>query len=304
MNNVRTLIVIAGPTAVGKTDTALKLAEFWKTEIISADSRQIYREMAIGTAKPSLLEQGGVVHHFVDKVPVTQRFTAADFEKNGLKVLNNIFETRQVAICAGGTGLYIKALCEGFDQIPDVPESFIDAIQEECLQVGLQSLVEELKIRDPKTHQNIDLSNPHRVQRALSVSRYTGKPYSSFLASSRRSRDFKSIRICLDLPREVLYARIEKRVDKMIEDGLEEEVRSLQQFKSLRPLQTVGYSEFFDHFDGLMSRKEAIAKIKQNSRRYAKRQLTWFRNQGDYQFIDALDDQLIGQIIKIYNDSI
>jgi len=296
------LVVIAGPTAVGKTAVGVRLAAHLGTHILSADSRQVYREMAIGTAKPSRDEQHGIPHHLIDEISIAHPITAADFERLAIKKLNALFETHDVAVCVGGTGLYLRAIMDGLDRIPDVPEEISNALEREYSRSGLQSLAAELKRLDPDHGATADLSNPHRVMRALAVCRYTEKPFSSFLGGYSQTRNFISIPICLTMDREKLYERINNRVDMMVEQGLKGEALSLIPHKLSRALQTVGYKEYFEHFDGKYDEARAIELIKQNSRRYAKRQMTWFRNQGNWHMIDIDGPNYFDEILKQISD--
>lgn len=288
----KTLIVIAGPTAIGKTELAIKLANFFCTEIISADSRQFFQEMAIGTAKPTEEELSRAVHHFVDFLPVEQFFSAGDFEKAALQTIEGLFKTNDKVILVGGSGLYVRAVCEGFDEFPEIPASVRESLNAELTEQGLDVLVNKLQDLDPVYASQVDTSNPQRVIRALEVCVFTGKPYSSYKTNSSKSRDFNIIKIGLEIPREALYDRINQRVDKMIALGLIEEARGLADKKHLNALQTVGYSELFEHFEDRSSLDEAIALIKQNTRRYAKRQLTWFKKDNDFKWFrpDQFDE--------------
>lgn len=291
----KTLIVIAGPTAIGKTELAIKLANFFSTQIVSADSRQFFKEMSIGTAKPTPTELQQAPHHFVDFLPVNQFFSAGDYGKAALKTIEEIFVTNGVAILVGGSGLYIRAVCEGFDEFPEIPAPIRDELNSQLESHGLQSLVERLSVLDPICIEQIDLNNPQRVIRALEVVIFTGLPYSSFKTNTVQQRNFKIIKVGLNIEREALYTRINNRVDKMIEAGLVEEAKGLYQYKDLNALQTVGYTELFNYFDGQLSLDEAVNLIKQNTRRYAKRQLTWFKKELGIRWFEPtqLDEMLI-----------
>ncbi len=294
----KSLIVIAGPTAIGKTELAIKLANFFSTEIVSADSRQFFKEMAIGTAKPTPEELDRAVHHFVDFLPVDQFFSAGDFEKAALQTLQAIFEKNNFAILVGGSGLYVRAVCEGFDSFPEIPVSIREELNLELENDGLQSLVDRLKVIDPVYAAAVDQANPQRVIRALEVSIYTGKPFSSFKTQTVKERDFNIIKIGLNISREELYDRINRRVDLMVQNGLVEEARALLDRKDLNALQTVGYSELFDHFDGNTNLDEAVNLIKQNTRRYAKRQLTWFKKEEGIRWFEPGEFEEIVKYIK------
>lgn len=273
---MKQLIVVCGATASGKTSLAINLAIKHNTEIISADSRQFFREMNIGTAKPSTLELAQVPHHFINSLSIHQEYSAGEFEKDALQVLRQLFKTHDTVILVGGSGLYIDAVCRGFD---DLPKSKIarELLQNQLDKQGLQSLVDELHQVDSSYAQILDTSNKQRVIRALEVYRASGKPYSTFIKKQKENRPFAIQYIGIEWERQQLYKRINTRVDDMMANGLEEEARSLYSLRQLNSLQTVGYQEFFDYFDKKITKEEAIRLIKRNSRRYAKRQLTWFR---------------------------
>ena len=276
------LIIIAGPTAIGKSSIAIDMATFLGTEIISADSRQVYRELNIGTAKISHKEQAMVPHHLIDLHKISDRFSAAEFEEAAMEVIAEVHSRSNFAILCGGTGLYIHAIRHGLDHIPDVPMS-IRAHWDTIYQSdGLLPLQETLAKEDPVYFAKVDRKNHRRLIRALSVIQHTGKPYSSYLHDQPRSRPFEAIPILLHVERAKLYDRINQRVDEMITQGLEEEVRALIPYKQHSALQTVGYQEWFPYFEGQYDRNEAIRLIKRNSRRYAKRQNTWFKGHGPW----------------------
>ncbi|MBU6342360.1 MAG: tRNA (adenosine(37)-N6)-dimethylallyltransferase MiaA [Bacteroidetes bacterium] len=280
---VKYLIVIGGATATGKTATAIKLARHFNTEIISADSRQFYREMSIGTAKPNALELSMVKHHFIDSISITQPYSVGDFERDALNCLDILYQKQNVAIVTGGSGLFLRVLCEGMDQFPEVPQEIrlqVDALWQEKGLSWLQAEVEKL---DPEYFKVVDQNNPARLRRALEVCLAGNLPYSLYRRNARVERSFTPIYILLELPRMHLYARIDARVQEMIAAGLENEVRQLIPYRHLNALKTVGYEEFFDFFDGNISREIAIEKIQQHSRNYAKRQATWFRKHGNWQ---------------------
>lgn len=304
MNNepiVKTLIVIAGPTAVGKTAAAIQLASFYKTVIVSADSRQFYREMSIGTAKPSQDELVAVKHYFIDSHSITETFTVGDYEKQCLELLDDLFQTHDKVILVGGSGLFIKAVCEGFDEFPDAKPGVRDGLNKEFEEKGISYLQEKLKIADPQYYEEVDLNNPQRIIRALQVYQSTGKPFSSYRKSKINERPFNIIKLGLNLPREVLYQRINERVDLMIQHGLLEEVKLLLPFRHLNPLNTVGYSELFDYFDGKTDLNSAIELIKQNTRHYAKRQLTWFGKDKEIKWLIADKTNLVNDMISQIN---
>ena len=274
------VIVVAGPTAVGKTAAAIALAKAYNTEIISADSRQCFKELKIGVARPTDQELATIKHHFIANHSIHESITAGSFAREAKDYLNTIFETQDVAIVCGGTGLYIKALVEGLDEIPPIPAT----IREEVIQLfeekGIDALRTKLLSVDPAFEEQGDINNPNRMMRALEVVLHTGKPLHEYHISAE-NRGIDSLYTVeykiIDLPREELYNRINQRVDQMMKDGLEEEASAVYPFKSLTALQTVGYKELFDYFDGLCTKEEAIDKIKQHTRNYAKRQITWFK---------------------------
>ncbi|GAB4191099.1 MAG: tRNA (adenosine(37)-N6)-dimethylallyltransferase MiaA [Thermoflexibacter sp.] len=282
------LITIVGATAVGKTSMAIRLAQYFDTEIISADSRQFYIEMNVGTAKPSAEELKAVKHHFINSHHIDNEYNAGQFEKDALVTLTEIFQRKRVAILVGGSGLYVKALCEGFDEMPEVAPTIRKSLQEEFAVKGLAPLLKELEQEDLAYYQLVDKANPHRILRALEVIRSTHSPYSLFRKKenneNQTDRPFQIIKIGLDRPREELYQRIEERMDMMIEEGLLEEVKKLYQYKHLNAMQTVGYQEIIDFLDGKYDWEEAVRLMKRNSRRYAKRQLTWFRKDTQIQW--------------------
>lgn len=274
---MKELIVVCGPAASGKTKLGIDLAQKHQTEIISADSRQFYKEMSIGTAKPTPAELSQVKHHFIDSLSIQQDYNAGQFEKDGLACLQNLFQKHDKVVCVGGSGLYIQALCEGFDDLPDVSPETRQQLKAELEKFGLEKLVHELLKKDELYALKVNQKNPQRVIRALEIIRTTGKTFTSFRQKNVDKRPFQVSKIGIDWDREKLYERINLRVDLMLKEGLEEEVKALYPFKHLNALQTVGYTEFFDYFDGKISKQEAIRLIKRNSRRYAKRQLTWFK---------------------------
>lgn len=297
--HAHTVYVIAGPTAVGKTAIALQLAQRLGTSIISADSRQCYREMTIGTAKPLEEELQRVHHYFINSHSVTEHLTTADFERLALGYLQEVFKTSDSAVVCGGTGLYIKSLCEGIDAMPDVDEVVEQEVNTLYQQKGIEWLQEAVKNEDPEFYNSGEIQNPVRMIRALSFVRSTGDSIMNYRTGAKAERPFSIIKIALDLPREVLYDRINRRVDIMMEQGLLDEVQKLYPQRHLKNLQTVGYSELFDYMDGKYSLEEAIDKIKQHSRNYAKRQLTWFRKDKEFHWLGADDTQVIDKILAI-----
>lgn len=289
----KTLITIVGPTAVGKTALAIKIALKYNTEIISADSRQVYRELDIGTAKPTEEQLALVRHHFINYLNIEEAFSAGEFEKKALETLRKIFIDADIAIMCGGSGLYVNAVCDGIDEIPEVNlllrEELIAVFEEK----GLAPLTRELKLSDPEYYQQVDGKNPQRVIRALEVIRSTGKPFSNFRAKKIPSRPFNIIKLGLELDRHELYNKIDQRMDMMIENGLFKEAKKLLHLKHLNALQTVGYKEVFGYLDGGYDKNEAIRLLKRNSRRYAKRQMTWFKKDKEVKWFNASDGEAI-----------
>jgi tRNA dimethylallyltransferase len=275
--NTKSAIIIAGPTAVGKTALSIQLARHFKTEIISADSRQCYRELTIGVAKPDPSELKSIKHHFIDSHSIGDKLTAAAFEQYALQKAGDIFREQDELIVTGGTGLYLKAFATGFDAMPDVTAETRDIVRTIYLNEGLAGLREKLEKEDPVFSDSDELKNPQRMMRALEFIRTTGTSIRNFQRSEFAERPFRIINIGLELPRQALYDRINTRVDKMMEIGLLDEVKRLVPYKHLNALQTVGYRELFDYLEGNISLEIAVDKIKQNTRHYAKRQLTWFK---------------------------
>jgi tRNA dimethylallyltransferase len=271
------LIVLVGPTAVGKTSVAITLAQHFGTEIISADSRQFFRELNIGTAKPSLAELQSVPHHFINSHSIHELYDAAQYGQDALQLIERLFTRYDQLILCGGSGLYVKAVCEGFDEIPDIPEVVRENLMSEYEQHGIKVLQDKMKKLDPEYYVEIDQQNPHRLIRALEVIESTGKSIRAFQKQNKLVHSFSMVKIGLTLPREVLYERIDRRMDDMISSGLFEEAKSLYPLRQINALQTVGYQEIFDYMDGKYDRDEAVRLLKRNSRRYAKRQMTWFQ---------------------------
>ncbi len=277
MSQQKTLIVIAGPTAIGKTALAIKVAQHYQTEIISADSRQFFKEMNIGTAKPNAEELAAATHHFVNSHSINQDFNVGTFEKEALTKIEELFKNNDILIMVGGSGLYINAVLYGFDDIPKADENIREKLNQQFQKEGIEALQTQLKDLDPEYFKEVDVNNPQRIIRALEVCLSTGKPFSSFRNAPKKSRDFNTIIIGLETEREILYERINHRVELMMENGLLNEVESLKEYHHLNALKTVGYSEIFNYLNGDWTLEQAIDKIKQNSRNFAKRQLTWFR---------------------------
>lgn len=271
-----TLLVILGPTGVGKTDLSIDLGLHFHAEIISCDSRQFYREMSVGTSLPTESQLSKIRHHFIQFISVKDYYSSSLFERDVLKLLPELFIPQNIVLMAGGSGMYADAVCEGIDEIPDVDPSIREKYSRKFAEEGVESLRVALKILDPDHYSKVDLKNPKRIIRALEICESTGRPYSSFLTKEKRKRDFRIIKVGLNRPREELYNRINSRVDQMIKQGLEKEARKLLEMRNFNALNTVGYKEFFDHFDGVHSREKAIELIRRNTRRYAKRQLTWW----------------------------
>ena len=279
MMSNKELIYVAGPTAIGKTSISISLAKHFKTEILSCDARQLYKEMSIGTAVPSKLEQQEIKHHFIQNKSIHQRYNAAKFEKEGLKLLKNLFQKHDKIIMVGGSGLYAKALINGLDRFPKVEPEAAKKVKKVYENTGLEGLQLALAKKDPDYYKIVDKKNPRRLIRALEIFESVQKPFSYFLNQTRSSRPFLSKTLFLQLPKERLYKRINKRVDQMVDNGLEVEARALLPHKNLPALQTVGYKELFEYFEGKKSLHEAIEGIKKNTRNYAKRQLTWFNKE-------------------------
>ena len=283
----KTVIIICGPTAVGKTAVAISIARQFQTQIISADSRQCFKELKIGVARPSDEELKEVLHHFIASYSITENINAAFFEKYALQKVNELFKDHDMVILVGGTGLYIKAFCEGLDEIPAIDDTIRKKIIEDHKMHGLAWLQEEVKNKDPAFYRSGEIQNPQRMMRALEVIESTGHSILSFRSNKKAKRDFRIIKIGLELPKEELHANINLRVDKMINEGLVEEVRSLNGYRDVNALQTVGYSEIFEHLDGKISLETAIEEIKKNTRQYAKRQMTWFKKDKEIKWINA-----------------
>lgn len=301
---MRTVIVIAGPTAIGKTALSIQLAQHFNTAIVSADSRQCYREMNIGTAKPDAAELAAVPHYFINSHSIHEPINAAAYEQLALDYLEEIFRSADVAIVCGGTGLYIKALCEGIDEMPDVDKEIEAAIKRNFETKGLSWLQEELKAKDPVFFEQAEQQNPVRLLRALSFLETNKLSITAFKKQTAKERPFRVIKIALDIPREQLYARINHRVDVMMQQGLLEEVNTLYPFRQLKNLQTVGYAEFYEAGDFPLSQAqiaEAVDKVKQHTRNYAKRQLTWFRKDQAFAWFAPDDLQAVLDYIHAKN---
>jgi tRNA dimethylallyltransferase len=296
-----TLFVLLGPTGIGKTDLSISLAKYFGTEIISADSRQIYRELDVGTAPPSPEQLNEVKHHFIKSHSIFDNYTAGTYEADALEILGKLFETNDRVWLVGGSGLYIDAVCRGIDNIPGADAELRKSIVERYEREGLESLRLELMRLDPDICSMLDVRNPRRVIRALEVCIGSGKPYSSLRKNFEKSRPFNVVKIGLTIDRDLLYGRIDSRVDSMIDAGLEKEAEQLYAFRELNALKTVGYREMFDYFDGKTSRDESIELIKRNTRRYAKRQFTWFARYQEIKWFHPDDFDEIVELIENQN---
>jgi len=285
-NSKSTLIVIEGPTAVGKTAFAIALAKNLHTSVISADSRQFYRELSIGTARPTQEEMDGVTHHFLGHLSIHDYYNVSRFEQDVVVLLHSLFSDNQYVIMAGGSGLYIDAVANGIDDFPDPDPELRSYLKGLLRDEGIEKLRSLLLEHDPVYYRSVDLMNPVRLQRALEVVLSTGKPFSELRAGQPKTRDFNIVKIGLNLPREVLFERIAKRVDKMMQDGLLDEAKALLPFRHLTALNTVGYKEIFEYLDGNVTLQQAVENIKTNTRRYAKRQLTWFKRDQEVKWFE------------------
>lgn len=298
MNSKPTLIVLIGPTGIGKTDLSLNIAEHYNTEIISADSRQLYADLKIGTAAPTPEQLARVKHHFVGTLQLTDYYSAAQYEAEVMKKLDELFKQHSVIVLTGGSMMYVDAVCKGIDDIPTVDEETRKTLMQHYENVGLERLCAELKILDPEYYDIVDKKNPKRVIHALEICYMTGQTYTSFRTSQTKERPFNIIKVGLRREREELYARINKRVDIMMEDGLLEEAKSVYQYKDLNSLNTVGYKEMFKYLDGEWELPFAIEKIKQNSRIYSRKQVTWFKRDNDITWFHPDDTDNIMSFIE------
>ncbi|MDE6569866.1 MAG: tRNA (adenosine(37)-N6)-dimethylallyltransferase MiaA [Alistipes sp.] len=293
MTSTKRLLVIVGPTGCGKTDLSIRLARHYGAPILSTDSRQVYRGMPIGTAQPDDKQLQAAEHHFIASHDLHEELSCGAYEVQALERLQKLFAQHDWVIAVGGSGLYVKALCEGMDDLPQADAALRNELNERLQKEGLAALAEQLRTLDPVYYESVDRSNPARVLRGLEVCLQTGRPFSEQRTGARRKRDFRIIKVGVTLPREELYARIDHRVDAMMQAGLEAEARALYPYRTLNSLQTVGYRELFDHFDGRITREEAIELIKRNTRRYAKRQLTWFRRDAEIRWFAPDEDEAI-----------
>lgn len=295
---MKTLLVLLGPTGVGKTDLSIELARHYRTSVISCDSRQIYKEMNIGTAVPEREQLAAVPHFFIQTVSVRDYFNCWEFEQQALRKIRELFEERDVVVMAGGSMMYIDAVCKGIDEMPTIDDEVRASVKEMFERDGIEASRLLLKKLDPEWYARVDLKNGKRVMHALEVCLMTGKPYSSFLTRTVKEREFNIVKIGLNREREELFDRINRRVDIMVESGMEEEARALYPLRHLNALNTVGYKEWFDYFDGKFDREEAIRLIKRNTRRYAKKQLTWYRNDPDIHWFHPSQKEEIRSILN------
>lgn len=294
----KVLVIIAGPTASGKTSLAIELAQQLKTEIISADSRQFFREMDIGTAKPTAEQLKKVKHHLVNSISVKDDYNAGAFESDALEKLDEIFSKHNAAILVGGSGLYIDAICNGFDRLPEHDENIRNELSELFKTKGIKALQKKLKELDPVYYNTVDVNNTHRVMRAIEVCLVTGKKFSELRTRKKVKRNFSVLKIGLNVERKILYETINERADQMMNDGLLEEAKRLFPLRNHNALQTVGYKELFSHLEGKISLEEAVELIKRNSRRYAKRQLTWFNKDKEIHWFAPEDTEEILEFVK------
>lgn len=300
IDSSKIVIVIVGPTAVGKSDLAIEVAKYFKAEILSGDSRQCYKEIKIGTAKPNDEQLRTVKHHFIDNLSIHDFYSAGRYESDALALLETLFKKSPVAVLVGGSGMYIDAVCKGFNPMPETPEKIRQYFKALLNEKGLEFLLNLLKAKDQPYYDQVDRTNPQRIVRALEVIHFTGKRFSDFSKGSLQKRPFKIVKIGLNLDRELLYKRIDSRMDKMIQDGLFDEAEELYQFRDLYALQTVGYNEIFGFIDGKYDRLESIRLLKRNSRRYAKRQLTWFKRDADTRWFKPQEK---GEIIRFLGEN-
>lgn len=294
----RRLIVIVGATASGKSDLAVRLARHYSAPIISTDSRQIFRGIPIGTAQPTAEQLAAVEHHFIAERGVDEPYSCGEYEREAIERLNKLFAKCDTVVAVGGSGLYIQALCEGIDDLPEIDETLRATLNRRLAEEGLESLVEELQRLDKDYYEEVDRSNPQRILRALEVCISSGRPYSEQRVGSRKQRDFQIVKVGIAMEREQLYDRINRRVDAMFDEGLVEEARAMYPQRDCNALHTVGFSELFDHFAGLITLEEARELIKRNTRRYAKRQMTWFRRDAEIGWFEAAEFDKIVEYIE------
>ena len=298
---MKTLVVITGPTAVGKTEICMRIAQHYGIPIINADSRQIFRELKIGTAAPTEEQQRQVRHYFVGSLSIDDYYSASMYEQDVMKLLDTLFDTSDYALLTGGSMMYIDAVCNGIDDIPTVDEETRSKLKQRLSEEGLEALCEELKRLDPEHYEIVDKQNPRRVVHALEICIMTGKTYTSFRTNERKERPFRIVKIALNRPREELYQRINARVDQMMRDGLLEETRQLYERRHLNALNTVGYKELFTYLDGDWTLEEAVERLKGNTRRYARKQLTWFKKDPDIKWFECNGTTSNEDITKIIN---
>lgn len=297
MADVKRLVVIVGATGSGKTDLSVRLALHYGCPILSTDSRQFYRGIPIGTAQPAKEQLLAVEHHFIASNDLEDCLNCGSYEVQALKRLETLFRSHDTVVAVGGSGLYVQALCEGMDDLPQADEPLRKELMRRLKSDGVSALAEELRDLDPVYYEQVDRSNPARVLRALEVCLQTGRPYSELRTGKKRRRDFSIVKIGVEMPREQLYERINRRVGQMLDEGLEEEARAVYPLRHLQSLQTVGYKELFAWFDGEITRGEAVELIKRNTRRYAKRQLTWFRRDPEIRWFPPADfDAIVAYI--------
>lgn len=296
----KVVLAVVGPTAIGKTSLGIHLANYFQTDVVSADSRQFFKEMEIGTAVPTKEELQQAKHHFIQHKSILEPYSVGDFERDTLELLGQLFKEHKFVVMVGGSGLYVDAVINGLDKFPDVNPKIRETLNQQLEQEGLESLQEALKQRDADYYKVVDLDNPHRIIRALEVCIAADQPYSSFLNQGKSKRPFKSLYVGINAPREIIYERINQRVDLMMEQGLLDEAKKLRPYKQLNALQTVGYKELFEYLDGQSTLEFAVSEIKKNTRRFAKRQLTWLRKNEDILWVDFDEDK--DQIIDKIND--
>jgi len=295
----KTLIVILGPTGIGKSDISINIARHFNTEIVSSDSRQIFRELSIGTAVPSPSDLKRVKHHLIHNLSIQDDYNASKYETDALEIINHLFKSKDIVILCGGSMLYIDAVCKGIDTIPDVNQQIHEQILKEYNEQGIEHLRFRLKKLDPVYYNKVDLKNTNRIIHALDITLTTGKPYSSFRTGQKKQRSFKIIKIGLNTDRHILYDRINRRVDKMIKNGLIEEAKSVYPYHQLNALNTVGYKELFDYFDKNSELHDVITKIKTNTRHYAKKQLTWFTKDDEIHWFQPSMEKEIIDFIQV-----
>ena len=298
------MIVVAGPTAIGKTSLAVTLARQLDAEIVSADSRQFYRELNAGTAKPTRAQLASVPHHLINSLSISEEYNAGKFEADALSCLEEIFQRKHTAILCGGSGLYIDLICEGSDPLPPQDKEIRKSLNDLYAVEGISALQQKLLALDPDYYHSVDLNNPHRLIRALEVCLTTGSPYSKLRKGKGVKRNFEIFRIGLEDDRQVVYGRIDKRVTEMMENGLLEEVRELYPYKDLNALKTVGYTELFQHLEGRLTLEEAVDKIRQHTRNYAKRQWTWFRKNKSYRWFHPSEERKINEAVTEWMNGI